>query len=122
DDEDSDRWDLVNFDLGPASGGWTIDVANSQYWDDRGFYQGAQPDPKFNKPGNRPESSALPFGVSYETFRNPGPRVSVDVPGVAAVTAVQHAGHRPRVQRAPVRGLLRDVPQPRAPGVGGLLR
>lgn len=91
DDEDSDRWDLVNFDLGPASGGWTIDVANSQYWDDRGFYQGAQPDPKFNKPGNRPESSALPFGVSYETFRNPGPRVSVDFSGDPVSQVAPHS-------------------------------
>jgi hypothetical protein len=81
DDEDSARWDLENFDLGPASGGWTIDVANSQFWDDRGFYQGAQPDPKFNKPGNRPPSNALPFGVSYETFHNPGPRVTLDFHG-----------------------------------------
>ena len=75
DDEASNRWDLKNFDLGPASGGWTIDVANSEFWDDRGFYQGSQPDPKFTTSAKRPPSSALPFGVSYETFRNPGPRV-----------------------------------------------
>ena len=81
DDEASDLWNLVNFDLGPASGGWTIDVANSQFWDDRGFYQGSQPDPKFNKAGNRPPSNALPFGVSYETFRNPAPRVQLEFDG-----------------------------------------
>ena len=81
DDEASNRWDLKNFDLGPASGGWTIDVANSEFWDDRGFYQGSQPDPKFTTSANRPPSSALPFGVSYETFRNPGPRVRLDFHG-----------------------------------------
>ena len=46
DDEASDRWNLENFDLGPASGGWTIDVANNEFWDDRGFYQGSQPEPE----------------------------------------------------------------------------
>ncbi|HYH33525.1 MAG TPA: hypothetical protein VD814_00090 [Nocardioides sp.] len=81
DDEASDRWDLENFDLGPASGGWTIDLANSQYWDDRGFYQGAQPDPKFTTDPHRPATNALPFGVSYETFRNPGPRVQLEFHG-----------------------------------------
>ena len=81
DDEDSSLWDLENFDLGPASGGWTIDIANDIFWDDRGFYHGAQPDSKFNKPGNRPPSSALPFGVSYETFRNPGPLVTLSLEG-----------------------------------------
>ncbi len=81
DDENSERWNLVNFDLGPASGGWTIDIANDVFWDDRGYYKGAQPDPKFNKPGNRPSSSALPFGVSYETFRNPGPYVTLSFEG-----------------------------------------
>ena len=91
DDEASDRWNLENFDLGPASDGWTIDVANSQYWDERGFYQGAQPSPKFNKPGNRPVSQALPFGVSYETFRNPGPRVSIDFDGEPVTRVAPHS-------------------------------
>jgi hypothetical protein len=91
DDEASDLWDLENFDLGPASGGWTIDVANNQFWDDRGFYQGSQPSPKFNKPGNRPDSNALPFGVSYETFRNPGPRVSLDFHGEAISQVAPHS-------------------------------
>jgi hypothetical protein len=81
DDEDSSRWNLANFDLGPASGGWTIDIANDIFWDDRGYYRGAQPSSKFNKPGNRPVSSALPFGVSYETFRNPGPLVTLSMSG-----------------------------------------
>ena len=62
DDEASNRWDLKNFDLGPASGGWTIDVANSEFWDDRGFYQGSQPDPKFTSPAKRPPSTRCRSG------------------------------------------------------------
>lgn len=91
DDEDSSRWDLENFDLGPASGGWTIDIANDIFWDDRGYYRGAQPDAKFNKPGNRPPSSALPFGVSYETFRNPGPLVTLSMTGEPTSEVAPHS-------------------------------
>jgi hypothetical protein len=81
DDEGSQRFDLQNFDLGPASGGWTIDVANDEFWDDRGNYQGAQPSSKWNRQDNRPAGTALPFGVSYEKFRNPGPRVAIEFDG-----------------------------------------
>jgi hypothetical protein len=81
DDEDSSRWDLENFDLGPASGGWTIDAANDEFWDDRGNYRGRQPASKWDRQTNRPESNALPFGVSYEQFRNPGPRVGIQFTG-----------------------------------------
>ena len=92
DDEDSTRWDLANFDLGPASGGWTVDVANNEFWDDRGNYQGSQPDSKWNQPGHRPDGTALPFGVSYEKFRNPGPRVSLDFAGDAETAVAPHSG------------------------------
>ena len=54
DDEDSARWNLANFDLGPASGGWTVDVANNEFWDDRGNYQGSQPQSKWDRAANRP--------------------------------------------------------------------
>jgi hypothetical protein len=81
DDEGSTTFDLVNFDLGPASGGWTIDVANDEFWDDRGNYRGRQPESKWDRQTNRPAGSALPFGVSYEKFRNPGPRVAIDFAG-----------------------------------------
>jgi hypothetical protein len=81
DDEGSQRFDLTNFDLGPASGGWTIDVANDEFWDDRGNYRGRQPESKWDRQDNRPAGHALPFGVSYEKFRNPGPRVGIDFTG-----------------------------------------
>ncbi|TRW46065.1 hypothetical protein [Georgenia yuyongxinii] len=92
DDEDSSLWDLANFDLGPTSGGWTIDIANSQFWDDRGSYQGAQPGPKWNTAANRPDSTALPFGVSYEKFRNPGPRVALQFDGEDSAQVAPHSG------------------------------
>jgi hypothetical protein len=92
DDEDSALWDLENFDLGPASGGYTVDIANSEFWDDRGNYQGSQPDSKWNRPGHRPDGTALPFGVSYEKFRNPGPRVGIDFTGDAITQVAPHSG------------------------------
>ena len=92
DDEASSVWDLENFDLGPASGGWTVAVANDEFWDDRGSYQGSQPAPKWNTAANRPAGNALPFGVSYETFRNPGPRVSVEFDGQDSTQVVPHTG------------------------------
>ena len=90
DDEDSSRWDLENFDLGAASGGWTIDLANQEFWDGRGVYQGSQPPSKFDDQ-NRPSSSALPFGVSYEKFRNPGPRVRLDFSGDPITQIAPHS-------------------------------
>ncbi|TFV89606.1 hypothetical protein [Blastococcus sp. CT_GayMR16] len=92
DDEDSALWDLENFDLGPASGGYTVDIANSEFWDDRGDYKGSQPDSKWNRPGHRPDGTALPFGVSYEKFRNPGPRVAIDFTGDAITQVAPHTG------------------------------
>jgi hypothetical protein len=92
DDEDSALWDLENFDLGPASGGYTVDIANSEFWDDRGSYSGSQPDAKWNRPGHRPDGTALPFGVSYEKFHNPGPRVSLDFQGDAITQVAPHSG------------------------------
>jgi len=92
DDEASDRWDLENFDLGAASNGWTIDLANSEFWDDRGSYKGAQPEAKWKRLENRPSADALPFGVSYEKFRNPGPRVSLDFEGEDVSRIAPHTG------------------------------
>ncbi|WP_454777628.1 hypothetical protein [Georgenia muralis] len=92
DDEGSSRWDLENFDLGADSGGWTIDLANDVFWDDRGSYRGAQPDAKWDRLKNRPGTTALPFGVSYETFRNPGPQVSLEFDGEATTTIEDHSG------------------------------
>ena len=37
-------------------------------------------------------ATALPFGVSYEKFRNPGPRVSLDFAGDAETAVAPHSG------------------------------
>lgn len=76
DDEASALFDISSIDLGSTddSWGWTIDIANQQYWDDRGLYQGAMPAAKYANKKNVPAGVALPFGVSYEYFRNVGPR------------------------------------------------
>jgi hypothetical protein len=90
DDEESARWDLKNFDLGPDSGGYTVDIANDEVFDGRGNYQGAQPESKWDRLPNRPAGNALPFGVSYEKFRNPGPRVAIDFEGEATTQVAPH--------------------------------
>ena len=92
DDEDSSRWDLENFDLGPDSGGYTVDISNDLVFDDRGNYQGSQPQSKWDRLENRPAGNALPFGVSYETFRNPGPRVSLEFDGDDSEQVAPHTG------------------------------
>jgi hypothetical protein len=92
DDEDSPIWDLENFDLGSDSGGWTIDLANDVFWEGRGSYQGALPDAKWAKLKNRPDNHALPFGVSYEKLRNPGPRVALEFEGDPSTRIAPHSG------------------------------
>jgi hypothetical protein len=92
DDEESSLWDLENFDLGPDSGGYTVDLANEQVYDGRGNYQGSQPQSKWDRLENRPAGDALPFGVSYETFRNPGPRVAVEFDGEDSAQVAPHTG------------------------------
>ncbi len=76
DDEASALFDISSINLGSAndSWGWTIDLANDQYWDGRGLYQGAMPPSKYANKKNVPAGVALPFGVSYEYFKNVGPR------------------------------------------------
>jgi hypothetical protein len=92
DDEESTLWDLENFDLGPDSGGYTVDISNALVYDDRGNYAGAQPESKWDRLENRPAGDALPFGVSYETFRNPGPRVAIEFDGEDGSQVAPHSG------------------------------
>jgi hypothetical protein len=74
DDEGSDRWDIKNIDFGdPAFTSWTVDIANDVFWSRRGQYVGRMPEARWEHFRRVPEQTALPFGVSYETFRNPGP-------------------------------------------------
>ncbi|MGB7818619.1 MAG: hypothetical protein WBL35_07755 [Ornithinibacter sp.] len=93
DDEDSDLWDIKAVDFGdPKSTSWTIDLANEDFWDDRGVYKGALPDAKWNRLKNRVDQTALPFGLSYERFRNPGPQFSFEFSGDPVTQVAPHSG------------------------------
>ncbi len=82
DNEGSDLWDIKAADFGdPASTTWTIDLANELYWEGRGSYQGALPQAKWDKLKNKVGQTALPFGVAYEKFRNPGAAFAIDFSG-----------------------------------------
>ena len=73
DDEGSDRWDIRNIDFGdPAFTDYTVDIANETFWNKRGQYHGRMPEAKWANQPRVPGQTALPFGVSYETFRNIG--------------------------------------------------
>lgn len=93
DAEGSELWDLRNANFGdPADTSWTIDIANELFWDDRGIYQGNMPDAKWRNKKNVPAQVALPFGVSYESFRNPGPVVNIDFAGSPTEQVAPHTG------------------------------
>jgi len=85
-DAEGTKYDLHSFELGSeeASQGWTIDVANDLFWDGRGIYKGAMPEPRWSK-GNVPAQVALPYGASYERFTNPGSLFAVDFSGQPSV-------------------------------------
>jgi len=85
-DAEGTKYDLHSFELGSeeASLGWTIDVANNLFWDGRGIYKGAMPEPRWSK-GNVPTQVALPYGASYERFTNPGSSFAVDFSGQPSV-------------------------------------
>lgn len=93
DDESSDLYDISSVDMGSTadSSGWSIDMANQEYWDDRGIYQGALPASKLAKL-NVPAGTALPFGVSYEYYRNVAPRFRFTLDAEATVGVPDHDG------------------------------
>jgi immune inhibitor InhA-like protein len=84
--------DLRNIDFGdPDFTSWTIDIANDEFWKKRGQYNGATPEGRFQHSPKVPAQSALPFGVSYETFRNPGPTFRLDFTAPATSRVVPHS-------------------------------
>lgn len=87
DDEASALYDISSLDLGDRDDtwGWTIDLANVEYWEGRGYYKGAMPPAKYANKPNVPAGTALPFGVSYEYFKNPGARLQVSLAADATV-------------------------------------
>ena len=79
DDEDSDLFDIQTSTSATGLGNWTIELANDLFFGSRGQYKGATPDAYFQHNKHVPQQTALPFGTSYETFRNPGPTFEFDV-------------------------------------------
>ena len=94
DDETSAIYDIKALDLGTDrdSWGYTIDIANEQLFDARGVYQGRTPEARINHSHlNVPDPTALPYGVSYETWRNPGPTFRVDFSGTPTSEVAPHS-------------------------------
>jgi hypothetical protein len=94
DDEGSARFDIKNLDFGDPDDSWgyTIDIANDFFWKNRGIYGGATPSGKFEHSPHVPGQVALPFGTSYEIFRNPGPTFSVTFDGEDTTQIAPHTG------------------------------
>ena len=93
DAEGSNRWDLKNVDFGnPTYTSWTVDIANDVFWNRRGQYFGRMPEAKWQNLKRVPEQTALPFGVSYETFRNPGPVFGFTFEGSPTERVAPHTG------------------------------
>jgi len=93
DDEDSPRWNFINIDFGtPAFTNWTVDIANDAFFNGRGQYIGRMPEARWLHNKNVPGQTALPFGVSYETFRNPGPNFGFTFEGDPIEQVAPHSG------------------------------
>jgi hypothetical protein len=89
DDETNSKYDVKAVNIGGIdSQGWTIDIANDEFFKNRGTYNGATPEGRFAHSPHVPAQSALPFGTSYETFRNPGKTFRLDFSGPASVQAI----------------------------------
>jgi immune inhibitor A len=93
DDEGSPLFDIKAFNFGDAADTtWTIDIADDVFWGGRGSYQGAQPEQKWARLKNRPDTTAVPFGLTVERFRNPGPTVGVTFDGDDQTQVAPHTG------------------------------
>lgn len=93
DDEESGLWDIKAADFGDVdSDGWTIDIADDEFWDGRGSNQGAQPSSKWDKRKNGQAPVAVPYGIQVERFRNPGPVVTVALDGEDSSQVAPHSG------------------------------
>lgn len=93
DDERSQIYDIKNIDFGTAAtSGWTIELANEIFYNNRGIYKGAMPEAKWKNFKRVPAQTALPFGTSYEVFRNPGPTFSLTFDGDDTTGVDPHSG------------------------------
>lgn len=86
-------FDFANIDFGDAiTRGWTIEIANELFFGGRGIYTGTMPPARWSHNKHVPTQTALPFGVSYETFRNPGPTFAINFSGDAATVIAPYTG------------------------------
>jgi len=94
DREGSDRFDFRSLNFGDPDDSWgyTIDIANDLFWNNRGIYGGATPNGKFEHSPHVPGQTALPFGTSYEVFRNPGPTFTLSFDGEDSTAIAPHTG------------------------------
>lgn len=79
--EGTDLFDFRALDMQTDLGGLTIDWGNEAFYGGRGQYIGNMNPQKWERKANVPEQTALAYGLSYETFRNPGPNFSIDFTG-----------------------------------------
>ena len=93
DDEGSDRWDIRNINFGdPAFTSYTVDIANETFWNRRGQYARTDAGGRSGRTIPRvPGQTALPFGVSYEDFRNIGKFFSLTFEGEETGRVAPHS-------------------------------
>ena len=85
-------FDFANINFGDAiTRGWTIEIANELFFGGRGIYTGTMPPARWIHNKNVPGQTALPFGVSYETFRNPGPTFAFTMDGADTTAVTPHS-------------------------------
>jgi hypothetical protein len=91
DTDDKGTFDFQNLNFGDAiTSGWTIELANDLFFGNRGQYNGNVSIGRWEHSPKVPTQTALPFGVSYETFRNPGPNWTLTFDG-EDITAIAPA-------------------------------
>ena len=89
DDESTPLYNIRALDIGGVdSQGWTIDIANDEFFKNRGTYSGSTPEGRFAHSPHVPPQSALPYGTSYETFRNPGKTFRLDFTAAKATSII----------------------------------
>jgi len=93
DDEDSDVFNWINLDFGdPDTTTWTIQLANDFFFKNRGTYKGNVPPARFQNDLHAPQQTALPYGTSFETFRNPGGTFEFTLHGDDTTVIAPHTG------------------------------
>ena len=86
------KFDFANINFGdPITSGYTIEIANELFFGGRGVYNGSMPPARWAHNKNVPGQTALPFGVSYESFRNPGPTFKFLMDGEDSTQIVPHS-------------------------------